>query len=81
MSWSKSREQLTINKEQLTINCNDFIHKLKIAIKELNETEVWLRIVVAAEMKTDIVLASLLDEGQQLQRIFGAGIQTARKNR
>jgi four helix bundle protein len=60
---------------------NDFIHKLKIAIKELNETEVWLRIVVAAEMKTDILIASLLDECQQLQRIFGASIQTARKNR
>ena len=25
---------------------NDFIHKLKIALKELNETVVWLQIIV-----------------------------------
>ncbi len=28
----------------------DFIHKLKIALKELRETEVWLRIITRAKM-------------------------------
>jgi four helix bundle protein len=28
----------------------DFIHKLKIALKELRETEVWLKVIVKAEM-------------------------------
>ena len=30
----------------------DFVHKLKIALKELRETETWLRIIVKAHEKT-----------------------------
>ena len=29
----------------------DFIHKLKISVKELNETDVWLRITIASNMQ------------------------------
>ena len=57
----------------------DFIHKLKIGVKELNETEVWLRIIVASNMQTAGKIAPLLDECRQLQRIIGASIATARK--
>ncbi len=28
----------------------DFIHKLKIALKELRETEIWLKIIIRAEL-------------------------------
>ena len=28
----------------------DFVHKLKIAVKELNESEVWLRIILASSL-------------------------------
>ena len=58
----------------------DFIHKLKIAVKELNETDVWLCIVIASHMLPPYMLASILDECHQLQRILGASIQTARKS-
>ena len=58
----------------------DFVHKLKIAVKELNESEVWLRIIVASKMETQSKMASLLDECQQLQRILNASITTARKS-
>ena len=58
----------------------DFIHKLKIAVKELNESKVWLRILIAAEMRTQDQLGPLLDECEQLQRILNASIKTARKN-
>ncbi len=57
---------------------SDFIHKLKIAVKELNETEVWLPIVTAADMLPVTQLADLLDECRQLQRILSASIKTAR---
>jgi len=30
----------------------DFIHKLKIALKELRETEIWLKIIIKAKMVT-----------------------------
>lgn len=56
----------------------DFIHKMKIALKELNESEVWLRIIATSEMLPHAKLAELLDECGQLQRIIGASITTAR---
>jgi four helix bundle protein len=58
----------------------DFVHKLKIAIKELNESEVWLRIVVASNMLPRKQLTPLLDECNQLQRILSASVKTARQS-
>ena len=58
----------------------DFIHKLKIAVKELNESEVWLRIIVDSTMLTQTQLCHLLDESNQLQRILSASIGTVRKS-
>jgi len=28
----------------------DFVHKLKVALKELRETEIWLKIIAEAQM-------------------------------
>ncbi|MEM7800809.1 MAG: four helix bundle protein [Chloroflexota bacterium] len=58
----------------------DFVHKLKIALKELNETSVWLEIMKECQMADDIVIKALLDESQQLARILSASINTARNN-
>ena len=30
---------------------NDFIHKLKVVLKELNETKVWLEIIIRCQME------------------------------
>ena len=57
----------------------DFVHKLKIALKELNETSVWLRMVCRAELLTTKILAELIDENQQLCRILNASVKTAKK--
>ncbi len=57
----------------------DFVHKLKIALKELNETSVWLRMVCRAELMTTDRLAALIDENQQLCRILNASVKTAKK--
>jgi four helix bundle protein len=59
---------------------DDFIHKLKIAVKELNESEVWLRIIIVSEMLPTSQLTDLLDECEQLQRILSASIKTARSS-
>ncbi len=58
----------------------DFIHKLKVALKELNETSVWLRVICQAKLMTTTILAELIDENQQLCRILNASIKTAKKN-
>ncbi|MEM9776946.1 MAG: four helix bundle protein [Chloroflexota bacterium] len=58
----------------------DFIHKLKIAVKELNETEVWLKIIVESELIKPEKINDLMDECIQLARILSASITTTRKN-
>jgi four helix bundle protein len=58
----------------------NFVHKLRIAVKELNESEVWLRIIIASNMLPRKQLAPLIDECNQLQRILSASIKTARKS-
>lgn len=58
----------------------DFIHKLKISVKELNETEVWLRIIIASDLIPVSLLEPLLDECIQLQRILNTSIKTARRS-
>ena len=57
----------------------DFVHKLRIVLKELNETRVWLKIVIRAEMLPGKRLDDLLDECDQLCRIISASIQTSRQ--
>lgn len=55
----------------------DFVHKLKIALKELNETRVWLKIIIRAELLKKSILVDLIDECDQLCRILGASIRTS----
>jgi four helix bundle protein len=58
----------------------DFIHKLRIVLKELNESRVWLLIIIRAEMLPRERLDPLLDECDQLCRIMSASIQTAKQS-
>lgn len=56
----------------------DFIHKVKIILKELRETDVWLRLMVRARLiERDECLASLVRECDELIAIFVRSAQTA----
>lgn len=57
---------------------NDFIHKLKIAMKELSETRTWLKVISFAGYLECKSLKSLIDESLELTRIFSASVKTAR---
>ena len=57
----------------------DFAHKLKIAVKELNETRVWLRMVCRAELVKASLLQPLLAENDQLCRILNSSVTTVRQ--
>jgi len=60
----------------------DFIHKLKIALKELRETEIWLRIIMKAEIiKPLSQLTPLLQETDELIAILFTSVETARKRK
>lgn len=58
----------------------DFIHKLRVSLKELRESALWLRLVIRSEMIPDHRLAEILDERDQLARIIGRSIVTAKRN-
>ena len=44
----------------------DFIHKLGIALKELRETRIWLRLIVKTELLPLPRLTEVIDECEQL---------------
>ena len=61
---------------------DDFIHKLKICLKEMRETWRWLRLIrhIPLVAKPEL-LDPLIDEADQLIRIFRKSVLTARSNR
>ena len=59
----------------------DFIHKLRICLKELRETRRWLRLVGRLKKLGSIqALPVCLSEIDELIRIFAAGVRTAEEN-
>ncbi len=59
----------------------DFIHKMKIALKELRETHVWLLMIERKPfIKPKEKLAPVIRECNELVAIFVASIKTAEKN-
>jgi four helix bundle protein len=58
----------------------DFIHKLKVCLKELKETRRWLRLIMKAEMLPEKQLVPILNETEELIKIFFSSIRTAEKN-
>jgi len=56
----------------------DFVHKLRIALKELNETESWLEQIVANALFSREKLSKLIAENHELRWILAASIKTAR---
>ena len=56
----------------------DFIHKMKLAMKELAETRCWLRILGASGYIDAKRLEPLLEEPLELTRMMSASVRTAR---
>jgi four helix bundle protein len=61
---------------------SDFIHKMKICLKELPETRVWLLIIIRAHLlKPASKLDPLVDENNELIAIFVTSINTTKKRK
>ena len=61
---------------------SDFIHKMKICLKELRETKVWLIMIIRANLiKPKSKLESDIIENDELISIFMASIKTAKQNK
>jgi four helix bundle protein len=57
----------------------DFVHKLRIVLKELNETSIWLRVIDRSELIRRDLLVDIINENIELCRIFTASLKTARQ--
>ena len=57
---------------------NDFIHKLRISLKELRETQRWLMLIQRIPLiKPTEKLDNILQETEELIKIFVSSIKTA----
>ena len=61
---------------------NDFIHKIKIVLKELRETRVWLKIILRISLApSSKEIEALITECDELISIFVTSVKTAEKNK
>ena len=59
---------------------SDFIHKMKVSLKELRETRIWLLMIVKANLiKPMSKLEPLIDENNELISIFVTSVKTAKQ--
>ena len=64
---------------------HDFVHKLRICLKELRESLRWLKLIARVPLVRTAAdraeVTSMIDETEQLTRIFVASVRTAERNR
>ena len=58
----------------------DFIHKMKIALKELRETMIWLKIISRRQLGNGNGIAEAIDECNEIIAIFVSSTRTADEN-
>jgi four helix bundle protein len=57
-----------------------FVHKLKVCLKERKETRRWLRLIAKSSMLPAPKIAGILNETEELIRIFFSSVRTAERN-
>lgn len=59
---------------------SDFIHKMKVSLKELRETRIWLLMLVKVSLVTPVSkLEPLIKENNELISIFVQSVKTAKQ--
>ncbi len=56
----------------------DFTHKMQIALKEMRESNYWLRALSKARVLAPQRLENLIDEAEQLKKILSKSVATAK---
>jgi four helix bundle protein len=80
LSRSGSAPALHYGEAQRAESRNDFIHKMKVALKELGETFNCLKVIKRINWKEVQTPDLLLDENNQLISIFVKSLETAQRN-
>src|SRR5271157_47469 len=56
----------------------DFVHKLQIALKEVRESNYWLRLLAKADIIPANRLSAILDESNQLRAMLSKAVATTK---
>ncbi len=59
----------------------DFFHKMKIALKELGETLIWLKIIEKKPLCPPSQMQGILQECNEFNSIFVSSVKTAEQNK
>jgi four helix bundle protein len=59
----------------------DFVHKLQIALKEIRESNYWLRLLAKADIIPVNRLSAILDESNQLRAMLSKAVATTKGKR
>ncbi|MGD0260449.1 MAG: four helix bundle protein [Verrucomicrobiota bacterium] len=66
---------------QAAESANDFVHKLRICLKELRESHRWLLLIQRVPLMPPRLAQPLVEETDELIRIFVRSVQTAQRKR
>ena len=78
---SSSSAALNYGEAQSAESRKDFVHKIKVVLKELRETYVNLKIIHKSKLhSSESEIAQVLSENNELISIFVASAETASKN-
>jgi len=78
---SSSSPALNYGEAQAAESRNDFIHKMKVCLKELRETFNCLRLILKKNWFQEVRLSQLIAESNELISIFVSSLKTAQKNK
>ena len=56
----------------------DFTHKVRVVLKELNETLIWLQIIERSKLLKTELLTDIIQENTELCKIYATTLRTAR---
>ena len=57
----------------------DFIHKVKIVFKELNETLIWMRVIQRSQLLREALINEILSKNLELCKIFAVTLKTTKQ--
>jgi len=80
LSKSATSSALVYGEAQAAESKADFIHKVKIVLKELRESRINLRIIIEKPVLTNDKLHVILKEANELIAIFLKSVETAKQN-
>jgi four helix bundle protein len=78
---SSTSTALNYGEAQAAESPNDFIHKMKVILKELREAKVCFKIIIKKPLLPSIEVENTLQENNELIAIFLKSIETAKRNR